>query len=444
MGDLPRKPHPVIVTVGPGISRGQKGNIDMLDLSNRVTKAAALQAFFEKYHPRKQVETVLLAEAIRRVPAQSLTSRLSLPVFRASMKDGIGVSSNRFQNGVPDTGTWIEGWDYCRADTGDDFNDRFDAVVAIEDVEFDPSGRPRFRPGVSVQKGQGVRPAGSTIKVGDPLVTAGNPLRPCDLAALAMGGIIEIPVYRKPVVAFIPTGSELVAPGTPPSRGQNIDCNSIMARQMLIEMGAEPLSFPIVRDNAKEMETALDKALSSADVVILNAGSSKGGEDLAASLLGRKGEIVTHGIAAGPGRPMCLAVIAGKPVINLPGPVPAAYYGLDWCIRAVVNRSLGLPMLERQRVEARLTEDMSGPKPISFLCRLNLEKRGDLFFATPVPFRSASLGAWLNTNAQFVSEIGEEDHRKGDLIAVELLQGMELVPRAEPEACVPVESGEPK
>lgn len=398
------------------------------DLSNRTTKADALRALFAKLPPWNKTELVSLDAAIGRVSSQDLISKNTLPVVRASMMDGIAVSSSRFREGMPDTTAWVEGQDFARADTGDDFDDAFDAVIPIEEVTFAPSGSPVIDKSAEVSEGSGVRRSGSAIRLGEPLISAGIIIGPSDLAALAMGGIAEVPVVRKPVIAFIPTGTELVPAGTPPKRGQNIDCNSVLARHMLTGMGAEPLLFPIVSDSPEAMSDALEKALKAADIVILNGGSSKGREDLTARMLRKRGEVVVHGIAAGPGRPMCLAVIDGKPVINLPGPVVAAYYGLDWCIRALINRALGIPMLERERVSARLAEDMPCPPPISFLCRLQVEKAVDGYVATPVPFRSATMGAWLGTNGQFVSEIGEGNHRKGDILAVELLRRREFIP----------------
>ncbi len=85
-------------------------------------------------------------------------------------------------------------------------------------------------------------------------------------------------------------------------------------------------------------------------------------------------------------------------------------------------------MIERERVSARLTEDMPCPPPISFLCRLRVERQGNGFIAHPVPFRSATMGAWLATNGQFVSEVGQGDHKRSDLIEVELLRSKEFIP----------------
>lgn len=395
---------------------------------NYPTKEEALRTLFEKCNPTTKVEIIPLSEANGRVLAGTMYSLNTLPVVRASMMDGIAVKSKLFKDGTPDTSNWTVGEEYCRADTGDDFDDKYDAVIAIEKVTFDEQGKLHFNEDLIVNEGDKVKKSGSMIKKDDYIISDGVKIRPYDMAALAIGGITEVPVYKKPVVAFIPTGSELIPAGTVPQRGQNIDANSIMVKHMLIEMGAEPICYPIVKDNLQDIEMSLEKALSEADVIIINGGSSKGEEDYTIRVINKKGEVFLHGVAAGPGRPMGMAVIDGKPVINLPGPAIGAYHGLDWCIREVVNWYLGLPKSKKQKVKATLSEDMPSPKTMSFLCKLNLEKNeaGD-YIAIPVSFRSASIGMCLSTNAQLISEIGEGDYKKGDSIEVELLRGEEFI-----------------
>ncbi len=426
---------------------------------NTRTKTEALNAVFAQWQPVAPTEMVPLAEAIGRITANTLYSRNTLPVHRVSMFDGIAVNSARFSNGVPDTSTWQEGCDYVRADTGDDFPDQFDAIIPIEEVEFIPAAvaanggaahvghsslLPHAESGETpgsrraaglkltsedpVVPGSGVREAGSQIREGDWLISAGVPIRPCDLAALALGGIDTVPVRRKPMVAFIPTGSELIPVGTKPQRGQSIESNSLMAKHMLLEMGAAPLIMPIVKDRPDQLIAVLTQTLPQADIVIMNGGSSLGAEDFTAGTLAKRGEVLFHGVAAGPGRPMSIAIVDGKPVINLPGPVVAAYYGLDWCVRPIVAHYLGVPPLRRPRVSATLAADMSCPKRISFLYKVQLEKSADGGYrAFPVSFKTEHVGLCMGTNAQFVSEIGKGGHGRGDTVEVELLRSEEYV-----------------
>ena len=133
---------------------------------------------------------------------------------------------------------------------------------------------------------------------------------------LHQGGVWDVPVLRKPAVAFIPTGNELVPPRSAVVRGKNVDTNSVLARTSLQLLGAEPLLYPIVPDDRAMLGRTLDDALGRADIVILNGGSSKGGEDHNARLLHERGKVLCHGVAAAPGRPLCAAMVEGKPVVN--------------------------------------------------------------------------------------------------------------------------------
>ncbi len=397
-----------------------------------ITKREALDALFRIWNPQHEVELVPLEDAWQRVLAQTQYARCDLPVVRSARMDGIGVASADFVNGLPDTSDWTLGKEYVRADTGDDFDDRFDSVIPIEMVSFSETGEVSLDASLSFIPGMNVAPSGSLVRKEAVLAKAGLPLRAVDLGALAMGGIDTVPVYAKPRVAFIPTGSELVPVGTVPERGQNIDSNSIMARFMLKEMGAEPVCFPIVKDSPSMLEQNLNKALEQADVVIINGGSSKGSEDFNASLLKQSGTTVCHWTAAGPGRPICIAVISGKPVINLPGPTIGAFYGMDWCVRAIVEHFLEAPPLQRQRVQGVLMEDMKCPAPLEFLCRVQVVRGADGDYEIwPRPFKTSSLPGVLSSNGLFVSPIGDKGYCRGEKIEVELLRGEEWITREE-------------
>lgn len=396
-------------------------------MSGFPPREKALEDLFALWSPKQTVEWVPLDEACGRVTAESLTALYDLPVFRASMCDGIAVKSADFKSGIPDASHWKQGVEYVRADTGDDFPDEYDSVIEIENVELCPDGTIRIEPDYPFTKGCNIRPAGSTLRKGDPLISLGMPLRPMDLAALAMGGIGMVPVRKKPRIAFIPTGSELIPAGTRPARGQNIDTNSVLIKHSLIEMGAEAIVFPIVPDMPNLLEETLDRALSVADIVIINAGSAVGSEDFNSGLLGKKGEVVHHYIAAAPGRPMALCMVGDKPVIDLPGPTMAAYFGADWCLRALIDRYLGLPMLKRQTVRAVLTEDISSSPHMAILCRIALKKTPDGYKATPLSFHTMSMPLCLTTVGQYISPVGEQLCKAGDVIEVELLRTQEYI-----------------
>jgi molybdopterin molybdotransferase len=388
----------------------------------------ALRDYFMAWEPRQTSEIISLDAAMGRILAQDCYSRNTLPVVRSSSYDGIAVQSETFVTGIPDTSNWRLGVDYIRADTGDDFDDRFDAVIMIEKAAIQEDGSVVLDDDVKVYSGAGVNQSGSTIREGDLLMRASLPIRPTDLSVLAMGGIEMVPVIKRPRVAFIPTGSELVPHGVKPKRGQNVDTNSLMVKHLLIEMGAEPMIFPIIPDDPDALTEAFDQAFIAADIVVINGGSASGDEDFNYRLITDRGTVIHHYIAAAPGRPMMLAVVDEKPVINLPGPAAAAYYGSDWCLRAVIARWLGIPLAERQTIEGIVTEEISGPKPIDFLNRMDVTGNQDgSFTVTPRSFSKGEMAAYLASNAQYISRIGVAGIPAGSKVTVELLRGMEYI-----------------
>ena len=248
-------------------------------MASLPTRAQVCEALFQRWEPVYETETIPVQAALGRVLPRDQYARVTIPVARASAMDGIAVCAGRFQQGMPDPAGWKLGEDFCRADTGDDFDDRFDAVIPIERVKISEKGRLTFLEELQVRPGDNIRPRGSVIRAGELVARKHRQLRPFDLACLALGGIAQVEVYRKPRVAFLPTDSELVPLGAPVGRGQNIDSNSVLAQAMLTEMGAEPLCYPIVPDQPEALAEALEQALQAADVVLLNGGSSKGAED---------------------------------------------------------------------------------------------------------------------------------------------------------------------
>lgn len=398
------------------------------------SREEALADFFAAWDvpaTAQATELVPLDEAIGRVTARDLVSQVSLPVVRSSACDGIAVRSAEFEDGMPDTSKWRLGEDFVRADTGDDFPDEYDAVVMIEKAAIQQDGSVVLDDDVTVEPGSGVRPCGSTIKRGDALMGAGLPIRATDLAALCMGGITMVPVRRKPRVAFIPTGSELVPSGIAPRRGQMIDSNSLMVRELLKEYGAEPIIFPLVHDDEAALQVAFDEALAVADAVVINGGSAVGAEDFNVRMIEARGRVVHHYIAAVPGRPLMMAVADGKPVVDLPGPTLAAYYGTTWCLQAIVARMLGTQVVRYPTVRAKMACDVKGPVQMANIGRMSLSREEDgSFTVRPMNFKATSMGQVMSSNAQRVSPIGESFVAAGEEVEVELLRPVEYIPQA--------------
>jgi molybdopterin molybdotransferase/putative molybdopterin biosynthesis protein len=396
------------------------------DLKDIISKEEALNRIFSGWNPQAAQETVSITDAAGRILAQDQYARCNLPVVRASMMDGIAVKSERFAHGTPDTSGWRPGVDYIRADTGDDFDDAYDAVIAIENVTFLENGGITLPENINARAGFNVKPCGADVKEGSLLAKKGRLLQAQDLAAIAMGGIAEVPVFKKPGVAFLPTGTELIPVGQPLHRGQNYDTNSIMIRQMLLDMGAEPVMHPPVPDQPEKIQEAFDSLIAQADIVLIGAGTSKGSEDYSFRLLEEKGALLFHGVAAVPGRPMSAAIFGEKLVVNLSGPSFAAFYSMDWAVRAIVARFFGMTPPVREKITAVLTERLQMPPFFSLMASLRVEKTEDgRYLATPVVLRgpkAAGSAAALTADGIYITTPGERAREAGETIEIELLR----------------------
>ena len=393
-------------------------------IAENLTKKEILQRLFEKWNPKAETEVIPAEEAFGRITAETKTIRYNLPVVRAASMDGIAVNSSRFEKGMPDTSSWKPGSDYVRADTGDDFDDAFDTVIKIEDVDIGDDGSlsihlPADTP---FQPGMNVRPAGSMMKKGEVIVSAGRTVTALDAASLLSGGVTELSVIRRPKVGFIPTGSELVPPGSVPARGQNIESNSVLASHLIREMGGEPVCYPIAKDVKEDLRSVLRQALDECDIVIINGGSSKGLEDYNTKIIEEYGEMISHWVKAAPGRPFGLAIAENKPLINLSGPPAAAFYGLEWCLRPVIARAMNLPRTERTRIPVFLTEDIPAPGVIEFLCMLNLTRNEDGTFSASRTNARNSGKPPLFGDAMLITAPGVTMYRAGETVDVELLR----------------------
>lgn len=388
-----------------------------------ATREKVLSDLFYVWTPVKTTELVPLEESIGRITSCAMYSENTLPVHRASGCDGIAVKSELFKEGMPDYTIWQEGREFVRADTGDDFEDQYDAVIMIEEVDINEDNRIVFiSEDVPVCSGMNISKKGSSIMAGDHIMDADLPIRPSDLAALAMGGCRMVSVTKKPRIAFIPTGSELIPHQMKPSRGQNTDTNSLLIKEALIELGAEAIIFPIIPDDKDLLEQALEDAIKVADIVVINGGTAKGKEDYNTLLIESKGKLLNHYVAAAPGRPLALGVINNKPVINLPGPTIAAFFGQDWCLSAIVCRALNIPLPKKERIVCTLTEDITTTPHMAILCRLEVKKSEKGYLAEPRSFFTGNMSSCLTSNGMYVSPIGESTKSCGEKIEVELLR----------------------
>ena len=316
------------------------------------------------------VERVPLDAALDRVLAADVRSPVDVPSFDRANVDGFAVVAAdtfgaseeaprtvRLCGETINTGsvpaTVVRSGTAVSIATGGMVPRGADAVVMVEHAEARGG---ELRIARAVAPGSGVSFAGTDITAGETVLRAGHALTSRDTGVLAAVGVAEVEVWRKPIVAIISTGDEIIAPGEPMQPGRIYDSNAQILADAVRESGGEPRRFGVAADDAAAVREKLRQGLECADVVVLSGGTSKGEGDLSYRVVAELEEpgIVAHGVALKPGKPICLAATRGKPVVVLPGFPTSAIFTFHEFVAPVLRRLAGRGELQRSSVRARL------------------------------------------------------------------------------------------
>jgi molybdopterin molybdotransferase len=275
--------------------------------------------------------------------------------------------------------------------TGAPMPEGADAVLIQEDGDA-MGAVVTVREGVAA--GAHVRPRGLDFRAGARLA-APRRLSPGDVALLAAMNVPEVAVARRPRVALIPTGDELVEPGQTPRGDQIVASNHYGLAALLAERGAEPWLRPIVPDRPEALTAALAQAAAGADLVVTLGGASVGDHDLVKGALGAAG-LGFYKVAMRPGKPLIGGRVAGKPMVGLPGnPVSALVCGWVFLV-PVIERMLGLPGAAPPRSRARLAAPLGAGGPREHYMRARLAPGEDLPLVTAFGEQDSSMLSFLS------------------------------------------------
>jgi putative molybdopterin biosynthesis protein len=334
---------------------------------NVLSRDEAIARFRAALQPRPVgTETVALDALRGRVLAETIAAPVDAPPFDRSVVDGFAVRAADVA-GASEAQPVLLGLNdetiACGTEprlavatgratpiaTGGPIPRGADAVVMIEHTRFDPeAGLAITRP---VAPGQNIAFAGSDIARGETLLRKGTQITSREIGMLAAVGAASAVVWRRPRVAVISTGDELVAPGRALRPAAIYDSNGPIVAAALEENGCEAVRYGAIPDQLELLEGAIREAHATCDAVILSGGTSKGAGDYTHRIVGALGEpgIVAHGVALKPGKPLCLAVCDGKPVIVLPGFPTSAMFTFHDIVAPVLRIMSGLP--ERPEVQ---------------------------------------------------------------------------------------------
>lgn len=315
-------------------------------------------------------ELVSLAKALGRVLAEDVLAAVDVPSFDRSNVDGyaivaidaLGASEENPRNLALIPGEIAAGsvpmmevgqGRGVAIATGGMIPRGADAVVMVEHTDATSQHLLVRR---AVTAGANISFAATDMAAGECVLHAGTTLTSRETGVLAAVGIGEVSVWRKPRVAIFSTGDEIIAPGEPMHAGKVYDSNARILTDAVWELGGEPVPMGIVRDNAEELRLGLHAAINECDVVLLSGGTSKGAGDISYRVVSdlRDPGIVAHGVALKPGKPICLAVTQGKPVVVLPGFPTSAIFTFHEFVAPVIRQLAGQPREQRNTVDAQL------------------------------------------------------------------------------------------
>lgn len=391
-------------------------NVDQSQFLTILSREEALARFEAALFPRDlAADDRALADALGLVVANDVVAVVDAPPFDRSNVDGFAVRSADLAaagESLPvrlslnseviacgtapqlsvtqDTATPIA--------TGGPIPRGADAVVMVEHTQ--PAGAAAIEIRRAASPGQFVSYAGSDIARGEVVLRAGTLIGSREIGMLAASGVAQVSVVQRPRVAVISTGDELVQPGQPLRAASIFDTNGAIVTAAVSENGGEAHFLGAFPDDEDKLEAVMREALVSSDMLILSGGTSKGEGDVSHRIVARLGKpgIIAHGVALKPGKPLCLAVCDGKPVVILPGFPTSAMFTFHDLIVPVLRRLAGLPPRNDARVTAKVPVRIASELGRTEFAMVSLVEGNDGLIAYPTGKGSGAITSFAQAD----------------------------------------------
>jgi molybdopterin molybdotransferase len=373
----------------------------MPEFFNVLPPSDAFEVVRANVAARTQPETIATADALNRVTASEVLSPEVLPAFPRSTMDGYSVRARDTfgaSEGMPAymevvgkvamgravdvnlaTGQTAEAY------TGGGLAGGADAVVMVEHTQV--VNETTIEVVRSVAPGENVVQAGEDVRESEPILTAGHVLRPQDIGGLMALGITEVSVNRRPRVAIVSTGDELVPPSEKPGPGSIRDINTFTISSLVTQAGGVPMPQGLAPDEFEAQREAAVSGIAQADILVFSAGSSVSSRDMTADVIGSLGEpgVLVHGISIRPGKPSIVGLIDGKPVFGLPGNPVSAMVVFGLLVRPTIYLLSGCTEPpEPATVPARLVRDIASQTGREDHVPVKLSRQDGVLQADPV------------------------------------------------------------
>jgi len=367
---------------------------------------------------------VPVTQAAGRITAEAIYARLNVPHYLACAMDGIAVlASDTFGASDLDPVALADG-QYVMVDTGDPLPDGFNAVVMVEELIRRDDHVLLSTPATPWQH---IRQIGEDFSAGDMLLPSYSSLTPGALGMLVAGGVLTVPVLRRPTVTLIPTGDEIVAPESVLLPGQIAEFNSTLFGSLLTSWGAVVETTAIIPDRLDALQHAVQVAADRSDLVLVLAGSSAGRDDYTTQVISSLGDVCCHGLAIRPGKPAILGRIGSVPVIGLPGYPVSGLVVLEEIVAPLLRRMYRLDIPVRPTVTAHLSRRLQSSLKYQEYIRVRLSLVNGRYAAIPLERGAGLVSSFLKADGWLVVPQDCEGYEAGDTVEIQLLRPLSAI-----------------
>ncbi|MEO8356534.1 MAG: gephyrin-like molybdotransferase Glp [Chloroflexota bacterium] len=387
----------------------------------------ARERILSSFQPVK-TETLLLADSSNRVLAQDIRAADDLPLFDNSSMDGFALRAADVMDAAPDSPCslrvvadipagasptiFLASGAAARIMTGAQMPEGADCVVPVEDTNFEnrsagtaaPDEVQIFKP---VKAGDHVRLRGTDIRAGDVVLHVGRQLKPQDLGLLAMLGVSQVNVFKRPRIALLSSGDELIGVGAPLEKGKIRDSNSYTIAALIESANAEVIRLGVAKDNFDSVQTLFERAVYlRVDLLLSSAGVSVGAFDYVKEVIESNGKMDFWRVNMRPGKPVVFGNYRNIPFIGLPGNPVSAFVGFEVFVRPTIQRLSGSLSRGRQSVRVRIVDQIDSDGRESYLRAEIHEENGVLMARLTGHQGSGNLHSLVQANALLIIPAG--------------------------------------
>jgi len=420
---------------------------------NKLALKEAQEIFYKSLLKHKLAqplkgELVSTEDSLGRITAEPVFAKISSPCYQAAAMDGVIVRARDTYQASESSPLKLRiSKDFYFINTGNPIPFGFDAVIKIEDINsVDKIGQREIKRKditdeltnreESIEEimifspafpGQHVRSIGEDIVTNQLIIPANQRIRPVDIGALLAGGVNQLLVHKKPKVAVIATGDELIQPGERIIPGKIIEYNSKIIKGLISELGGEAQVYEIVKDIQGDLKKILLKAALKNDIVVVIAGSSAGSKDFTPEIVKSLGEVLVHGVAIMPGKPTILGIINKTPFIGLPGYPVSAIISAEQFLKPLIFKKLGLTIPKREEIKVHMAHKVVSRLGDEEFLRVKLGNIDGKIMAYPLPRGAGVVTSLVEADALIRIPLFKEGVDFREEVKAELLEDLNRI-----------------